>query len=127
MQIMRVSHLKLILLNDFEQSHKSLCRKKHNENKAVWPNHNYKFSPLTANGSLQNHLEKFHKEEYLELCTRNKWHNLLPKPRRDDTVETSIGQNTTDYRPRPQFSRQAFLKHIINFVVADNQVSLIRI
>ncbi|KIM83096.1 hypothetical protein PILCRDRAFT_69854, partial [Piloderma croceum F 1598] len=81
------------------------------------------FSSQTGNNSLRVHLDNFHKQEYVELCNQQRWCNLLPSMRRNDTSEASIGQGTQDDLPRSTFSRKSFLTHIINFVVADDQAS----
>ena len=58
-----------------------------------------------------------------ELCTKNGWANLLPNRSQEDTEPGGGGkEGTQDDRPRPAFSRQAFLTHLINFIVADDQV-----
>ena len=48
---------------------------------------------------------------------------MLPNRSREDTEPGGGGEEgTQDDRPRPAFSRQAFLTHLINFIVADDQV-----
>ncbi|KIM78715.1 hypothetical protein PILCRDRAFT_56284, partial [Piloderma croceum F 1598] len=84
--------------------------------------HNFRYSAQTANATLRSHLEKYHADEYLQFYSEGKWPNLLPKKRYEGTTESSIGaQNTQDGRPRPAFTWRAFLTHIINFIVADDQ------
>ena len=40
----------------------------------TWPTgHNYMFMSSTSNGPFRNHLEHFHKEEYLQLCDKHSW------------------------------------------------------
>ena len=110
----------------FQQAHPScplLCRSKYNETTVNRPEHNFRFSPQTANATLQNHLKKFHAEEYLQLSSEGKWSNQLPNMRQDGATEASIGQQAMqDNHPRPAFTRKTFLTHIINFIVADDQV-----
>ncbi|KIM92280.1 hypothetical protein PILCRDRAFT_48903, partial [Piloderma croceum F 1598] len=79
------------------------------------------FSPYTGNASLRVHLENFHKAEYLQICSEQQWSNQLPKSQREETTAGSIGQSMQDGHPRPTFSWQTFLNHLVNFVVADDQ------
>jgi hypothetical protein len=111
------------IIYDFSQSHPFFSREKYNENKAAWPtNHTFTFSAATGNSSLRVHLENHHADEYEQLCATKGWRMQLPKKRRDDT-EASIGQEATPGAPpRLEYSRQNFLRAIIKFVVADDQV-----
>jgi len=61
--------------------------------------------------------------EYLELCAKSRWANLLPNRLQEDAELGGSGaEGIQDNRPRPAFSRQTFLTHLINFIVADDQV-----
>ena len=55
------------------------------------------------------------------LCASNR-RNQLPGREKDGTTDASIGHEGTQNKPRPSFSRPNLLTHIINFVVADDQV-----
>jgi hypothetical protein len=99
-----------------------LYRSKYKETKAP---HNYTFSPQTANATLRNHLQNYHAEEYLRLCAEGKWSNQLPKLHANTITDGSNGpRDASNKRPRPTYSRTTFLTHIINFIVADDQVML---
>lgn len=83
------------------------------------------FSPQTVNATLQNHLEKYHADEHLRLCAEKKWSNQLPKMHVNTTTEGSNGpRDAQNNRPRQTFSQTTFLTHIINFIVANDQVWL---
>ena len=85
---------------------------------------NFTFFVNTSNAPLRGHLEKYHTDEYVQVCKDNRWSVLLLKLQQQIT-EASIGSSSDpDGRPRPEFSRQTFLRHIINFIVADDQVCL---
>jgi hypothetical protein len=123
MQSMRVSHFPCFSSN--LRSHTLLCRLKFKETTANESAHNYMFSPQTVNATLWNHLEKYHADEYLWLCAEKKWSNQLPKMCANTTTEGSNGpRDAQNNRPRPTFSWTTFLTHIINFIVADDQVWL---
>jgi hypothetical protein len=81
---------------------------------------NWTFSPKTGNSSLRSHLESVHKQEYLQLCQVNGWEIMLPKMRK--AAETETGGAGGDSPPRPIFSQDQFLKSLVNFIVADDQV-----
>ncbi|CAA7261628.1 unnamed protein product [Cyclocybe aegerita] len=51
------------------------------EKSASNPKLKFEFSTNTSNTTLRNHLENVHKEEYLHLCAKKGWNNLLPKSR----------------------------------------------
>ena len=86
-------------------------------------NTNFTFSPNTGNATLQLHLERHHTDEYVRICGEKGWPIKLTKMRQEQTAEVSIGQaDTQGSLPRPKFSRQTFLRHIINFIIADDQV-----
>lgn len=85
---------------------------------------NFTFSPSTGNSTLRSHLEKLHTDEYERVCAAN---GMTTKRARMEqlTTDASLGPpGNLDGPPRPQFTRQTFLRHIINFVVADDQVCL---
>ena len=85
---------------------------------------NFTFSVNTSNALLHGHLEKYHTDEYVQVCKDNRWPVLLPKLWQQIT-KVSIGSSgDPDGWPCPEFSRQTFLCHIINFIVADDQVCL---
>jgi len=88
----------------------------------------WSFSAKTGNSSLRSHLESFHKTEYLQLCRDNEWIIMLPKMRKMMALE--IGNSTThggesgNTPPRQPFSQSQFLKHLVNFIVSDDQVRI---
>ncbi|CAA7267874.1 unnamed protein product [Cyclocybe aegerita] len=86
------------------------------------PKLKFKFSANTSNTTLRNHLENMHKE-YLCLCAEKGWNNLLPKSRVQAVaaLEAAHGTQGTFHTP---FTQKAFIQHLINFVVADDQEDL---
>ena len=78
------------------------------------------FSASMGNSSLRSHLESVHKTEYLCLCAVKGWAIMLPKMRKDaKSVNLGTGSGGV---PRPAFSQSQFLKCIVNFIVANDQV-----
>ena len=64
---------------------------------------------------LRKHLLKVHKEEYFRTCEQNGW----PIP----------GEENNDPAPaagvfHAKFTQQVFMGHLVNFIVADDQVCL---
>ena len=99
-------------------------RRQHTADPELVKGINWSFSPLTGNSSLRSHLESIHKEEYLQLCRVNGWEIMLPKMRKAAETENSGtgDRGSGDGPPRPQFSQDQFLKSLVNFIVADDQV-----
>ena len=84
---------------------------------------NFKFSSTTGNSTLRKHLVRQHEDEYERVCEANGMTTERAKMEQLIADAASTGPpGDPDGRPRAQFSRQTFLHHIINFVVADDQV-----
>ena len=82
---------------------------------------NWSFSVNTGNSSLRSHLESIHKTEYLHLCVVKGWAIMLPKMRKD-AGSVNQGTDSGGSVPHPAFLQSLFLKCIVNFIVADDQV-----
>lgn len=76
----------------------------------------YEFAPTTSNSTLRGHLERVHKDEYLEFSKLGRWPNQLIS--RSQNEEPSAPLN------RSKFTQAAFLKHLIDFIIVNDQVSL---
>lgn len=71
-------------------------------------------------------MENYHEDEYVEVCRVKGWDMKLAKRRARNAI--SKEQETLDLhlRPlpdRPAYSLESFHKQLINFIVADDQVS----
>ncbi|CAA7260679.1 unnamed protein product [Cyclocybe aegerita] len=97
------------------------CKYVTGEKSASNPKLKFEFSINTSNTTLRNHLENVHKEEYLCLCTEKGWNNLLSKSR-VQMVAAPEAAHGTQGAFRTPFTQKAFIQHLINFVVADDQV-----
>lgn len=86
----------------------------------------FHFSPHTSNPSLRCHLDNHHRKAYEIFCKENKYPNQLPSFKH---ISAAGGQaalddaGRSDLRPRMKFSAPHFIKHLVNFIVADDQVS----
>ena len=66
--------------------------------------------------TLQAHLEKERKDEFLQLKKEKGWTQNISRSK----IATEEGSQTSFRTP---FTPKAFLEHLVNFIVADNQVS----
>lgn len=79
-----------------------------------------RYSWTTATTNMRGHLEDRHKDEYLRMAEKDGWKIQLPKLRLAEAEATLVQRGD---RSRPEFSKEAFLAHLVNFIVADDQVS----
>jgi hypothetical protein len=74
----------------------------------------------TSNSGLRVHLEAFHHDEYVRVCQEKGWDNQLPSYKKTHATSASTTSAGQIHMP---FSTKAFLEHLVNFIVADDQVS----
>jgi hypothetical protein len=74
------------------------------------------FSAATSNGPLRNHLLSRHKDAYLQKSREMGW--KIPALENETGTAPAPGRETQ----RPPFSQKAFIQHLLNFIVADDQV-----
>jgi hypothetical protein len=81
----------------------------------------YEFSLSSSNTTLRGHLQREHKDDYIHVCQGKGWKNQLLSTKFESEAgsEPSAGAG----RFRTAFSSKAFMEHLINFIVADDQVS----
>jgi hypothetical protein len=67
-------------------------------------------------------MEREHKEDYIRICLQKGWKNQLPSAKFESEagMEPAAGEGG---QSRPAFSPKAFVRHLINFIIADDQVS----
>lgn len=92
-------------------------QKQINNPTAVFPT--FQFKPATSNSSLRKHLKSQHEEEYTNICSSNGWKNQLPGIRE----QSEQSGTTTAKVGRESFMEDLFLQKIVNWIVADDQVS----
>jgi len=76
----------------------------------------WQYEHTTGTGGLRKHIKNLHLELYRDLCNE---HNIQPSE--------AIVENTSKVGPmlptsREPFNQENFLCHIVNFIVADDQV-----
>jgi hypothetical protein len=81
----------------------------------------YAFSPNTSNTSLRMHLDRYHRNAYIAFCEANNYPNQLASHKALLAKDNLADQS--DMGPRPKYSPAQLLKSIVNFVIADDQVS----
>ena len=84
----------------------------------------FQFSPHSSTTTLCKHIENYHEQEHINICSSNSWKNQLPKRVAALTAQAAATGVTMDPNSNPElFSNEALLHKIINWVFADDQVS----
>jgi len=82
----------------------------------------YEYSQKTSTTSLRPHIEKYHLEPYLILAKENGWKILLPRLI-SQARSQATNEATTSWGERSiKFDENTFHQHLLNFIIADNQV-----
>lgn len=85
------------------------------------PRHSVKlYSAMTSTSVLRAHLVNSHLDEYETACRANGWLALLNRLNRNTEA-------APDPSPRTPFSDEEFMKAIIKFICADDQVRAISV
>lgn len=82
------------------------------------PSNPVNYSVMTSTTTLRNHLTTTHLSVYIEVCGKNGWDERLKAAR---TSKTSLTKDVVRCET-PEYSKEALLKGLIAFVVADDQV-----
>jgi hypothetical protein len=80
----------------------------------------YEISPSSSNTTLRGHLQREHKEDYIRVCLERGWKNQLPSAKFESEAGSERSAGTGQFCTT--FSSKAFMEHLINFIVADDQV-----
>lgn len=77
----------------------------------------------TAYGALRGHLERYHEKEYLKACQENGWKVLLPTwlKKEKATFDATLQETKAS---RVSFTQEEFLQHLVNWIVANDQVRI---
>jgi hypothetical protein len=86
------------------------------------PGLRYIYSAKTSNTSLRPHLEKAHRQLYLQLKEKHGWKSQLPGQASQATTAATQAQDV----PIDTFSEQTFHQYLLHFIVADDQVCYVR-
>lgn len=89
----------------------------------VWDNRNFYFGKKTATDTIRRHLDRFHKDEYLSLVKEKGWVNKLPSHKK----ELKQQGKAVDLEPKVKYSVEELHRHLVNWIVADDQVILSRL
>jgi hypothetical protein len=73
--------------------------------------------------ALHGHLEHHHKEEYLKVCQGSGWKVMLQTwlKKEKATLDTALQEAQGSC---VSFTPEEFLEHLVNWIVADNQVRI---
>src|SRR6202042_589562 len=98
-------------------------RKRKEADPANWPsNIKYEYSPKTSTLSLRPHIEKYHLQLFQQLAKENGWKILLPGLVSQARSQASTVGSAQD-EPPDTFDESTFHWYLLNFIVADDQVS----
>lgn len=84
----------------------------------------WSYAKKTSNNNLRVHLRSQHPKEYIDACKANGW-SIAIKELRPKDAKVAV-QKTLDLHLTPRaeaFSKHTFNAHLLNFIVADDQVS----
>ena len=85
----------------------------------------FEFSTKTSNTSLRPHIERHHLDLFLQLAKENGWKILLPGLVSQARSEATSAATSGSAERRTQFDESTFHQHLLNFIVADDQVSFV--
>src|ERR1700735_986452 len=89
-----------------------------------WPSsRRYVYSKGTSTSSLRPHIEKYHLDKYKKIAKEGCWKILLPglvSQSRSEAMAATIQEGQPD-----KFDEHTFHKHLLNFIVADDQVIIL--
>jgi hypothetical protein len=80
----------------------------------------YEFLPSSSNTTLCGHLQREHKEDYICVCLERGWKNQLPSAKFESEAGSECSPGAGQFCTT--FSSKAFMEHLINVIVVDDQV-----
>ena len=80
------------------------------------PGLTYEYVATTSNTVLRNHLNRAHKEEFIRVSKEKGWR----MPSQSEAGSEAAGSSLAAFHTK--FTQKAFLEHLINFIVTDDQV-----
>ena len=81
----------------------------------------YEYSYTTSTSSLRPHIEKYHLDLYQTLAKANGWTVYLPGLV-SQAKSQAVSEVTTQGEQRDKFDVDTFHQHLLNFIIADDQV-----
>jgi hypothetical protein len=84
----------------------------------------HEYAKGTSNTGLRAHICKYHAKAYIEVCEKNGWHIVIPELQKKPTQSQldSHLHPVVKKGKRKQFTKDHFLKALVDFIVADDQV-----
>jgi len=67
-------------------------------------------------------MEWEHREDYTKVCLEKGWKNQLPSANFESEAGTEPPADAGGQH-RPAFSQKTFRQHLVDFIIADDQVS----
>lgn len=100
-----------------------ILRKAKEADPSKWPSSTrYEYSHTTSTTSLRPHIEKHHLELYLTLAKEKGWNILLPGLVSQARSQATTKAATSEGGRPDKFDERTFHQHLMNFIVADDQV-----
>jgi hypothetical protein len=104
---------------DFECNNSKIRK----QNSQTWdPKTRYKYSPNTSNTALRPHIELRHVSLYTQLAKAYGWKIQLQGLMRSQSALTDNAASPANSQREDKFSQRSFHEHLVNFIVADDQV-----
>ena len=94
-----------------------------NKNPKLVHSVNWTFSEKSSNPVLHRHLDKYHRNAYYAFCEANDCENQLPSFKQAKAKEAQNLGSTQVAQRQVEFTVPQFIKHIVDFIMADNQVN----
>ena len=99
-----------------------ISSEKYGTDKSMIPSNtpNFIYGSRTGNENLWRHLYNHHSEAYDKAVLQYKWKYRLST---DSSHSSTRNPPDQQHRGVPPFSEEAFLEHLVHFIVADDQAS----
>lgn len=105
---------------------KIVIRPIHDADPSKWPNSKtYIYSKNTSSSSLCPHIEKYHLDLFKTLAQERGWKIYLPGLVSQANSQANAEAGGVASNQPDNFNEQSFHQHLLNFIVADDQVCLL--
>ena len=94
-----------------------------NKNPKLVLNVNWTFPEKSSNPVLHRNLDKYHHNAYYAFCKANDCENQLPSFKHAKAKEAQNLGSTQAAQHQVEFTVPQFIKHIVDFIMADDQVN----
>lgn len=90
-------------------------------NGGTWIQVKYEYSAGNSNSTLRGHLDRLHRDEYLQIAAEKGWTVQLASQK--DVRRVVLGNTVEPVPTRTPFSVDAAIDHLVRFIVATDQAS----